>query len=86
MRLWLARTSCDNVESLLNRPLSWLRTITFDNGTEFVNHGDVAEQRGVDIYFAAPCSSCQRGTNENTKGLVHRYLPKGSSFAELSQR
>lgn len=83
------KTACEVaraiVESLLDRPHSWLKTITFDNGSEFTNHEDIAKQLGVDIYFAAPYSSYQRGTNENTNGLIRRYLPKGTSFAELTQ-
>ena len=74
------------IEALLDRPVSWLKTITFDNGTEFTNHEHMAEQLGVDIYFAAPYASYQRGTNENTNGLIRRYLPKGTRFAALTQR
>ncbi len=74
------------IETLLDRPHSWLKTITFDNGTEFAEHELVAQQLGVDIYFAAPYASYQRGTNENTNGLIRRYLPKGTSFASLTQK
>jgi len=74
------------IETLLDRPGSWLSTITFDNGTEFASHSRMAKQLGVDIYFAAPYSAYQRGTNENTNGLIRRYLPKGTSFARLTQR
>ncbi len=73
------------IETLLQRPYSWLNTITFDNGTEFAEHERVAKQLGVDIYFAQPYASYQRGTNENTNGLIRRYLPKGKRFAELTQ-
>jgi len=73
------------IETLLDRPVSWLKTITFDNGTEFAHHAHIAEQLGMDIYFATPYAAYQRGTNENTNGLIRRYLPKGKSFADLTQ-
>ena len=74
------------IETLLDRPASWLKTITFDNGTEFANHAHITDQLGPKIYFADPYSAYQRGTNENTNGLIRRYLPKGTSFADLTQR
>lgn len=73
------------IDALLDMPLSWVKTITFDNGTEFARHEDMAKVLPVDIYFAAPYSSYQRGTNENTNGLIRRYLPKGTSFKDLTQ-
>lgn len=66
-------------------PISWVKTITFDNGTEFASHQNIADVLPVDIYFAAPYSSYQRGTNENTNGLIRRYLPKGTNLKELTQ-
>jgi len=73
------------VETLLDRPPSWLKTITFDNGTEFASHQTIKEKLGMDIYFAAPYSAYQRGTNENTNGLIRRFLPKQTSFKALTQ-
>lgn len=73
------------IDVLQELPISWLRTITFDNGTEFTRHEDMARVLPVEIYFAAPYSSYQRGTNENTNGLIRRYLPKGTSFSHLTQ-
>jgi IS30 family transposase len=74
------------IASLLDRPISWVRTITFDNGTEFAKHERIKEELGTDIYFADPYAAYQRGTNENTNGLIRRYLPKGMSFKDLTQR
>ena len=71
------------VELLLDKPTSWVKTITFDNGTEFASHELIARALNVDIYFAAPYASYQRGTNENTNGLIRRYLPKGTCFKKL---
>ena len=75
----------DIIDALQDLPISWVKTITFDNGTEFARHEDMAKVLPVDIYFAAPYSSYQRGTNENTNGLIRRYLPKGTSFKPLTQ-
>lgn len=60
------------------------KTVTMDNGLEFVKHQELSEL-GIKTYFADPYCSGQRGTNENTNGLLRRYLPKGISFDNLSQ-
>ena len=52
------------------------KTMTADNGSEFVEHGRLARRLGFKTYFADPYSSWQRGTNENTNGLIRQYLPK----------
>lgn len=59
-------------------------TLTLDNGGEFAAHGLVTEALGTDIYFAKPYASYQRGTNENTNGLIRRRWPKKTNLAELS--
>ena len=74
------------IDALEDLPISWVKTITFDNGTEFARHEDIVTVLPADIYFADPYSAYQRGTNENTNGLIRRYLPKGTSFCELSQQ
>jgi len=74
------------IEVLLDYPASWLKTATFDNGPEFALHERIAEALPLQVYFADPYSAYQRGTNENTNGLIRRYLPKGTSFADLTQR
>lgn len=61
------------------------RTVTLDNGLENVKHQDLTKATGMDVYFADPYRSGQRGTNENTNGLLRRYLPKKTSFRGLSQ-
>lgn len=58
---------------------------TADNGKEFSGHKDIAQALGLDIYFADPYSSWQRGTNENTNGLIRQYFLKGSSFENITQ-
>lgn len=63
-----------------------LLTITFDNGKEFAQHERIAKELEVNIYFANPYSSWERGTNENTNGLLRRYFPKGTDFMKLSDK
>lgn len=59
-------------------------TITSDNGSEFAGHLNIALSLGADFFFADPYSSWQRGTNENTNGLVRQYFPKKTDFSLLS--
>ncbi len=59
-------------------------TITSDNGFEFTSHQAIAASLGADFFFADPYSSWQRGTNENTNGLVRQYFPKKTDFSFLS--
>ena len=59
-------------------------TITFDNGKEFANHQEIAQQLQADTYFAHPYASWERGTNENTNGLIRQYFPKGSDFSPIT--
>ena len=60
-------------------------TITFDNGSEFTQHGLITEALGVPVYFADPYSSWQRGANENSNRQLRAYLPKRSDIRELTQ-
>lgn len=73
------------IHALLDRPVSWVRTITFDNGTEFRDHQTITQQLGAQVYFADPYSAYQRGSNEQVNGLLRRYLPKGTTFKDLTQ-
>jgi len=59
-------------------------TITFDNGLEFSEHAQIAKKLDVDIYFAHPYASWERGTNENTNGLIRQYFPKGTDFNQVT--
>ena len=61
-----------------------VKTITFDNGLEFAKHGEIAKALDVDIYFAKPYHSWERGTNENTNGLIRQFLPKNRSFDKVT--
>ena len=61
-----------------------IHTMTGDNGTEFSEHRKIAEELGIDFYFTHPYSSWEKGTNENTNGLIRQYFPKGTDFNTIS--
>lgn len=58
-------------------------SITFDNGKEFALHESIADKLGADIFFARPYHSWERGTNENTNGLIRQFLPKSARLDNL---
>jgi transposase, IS30 family len=60
-------------------------TLTFDNGKEFAHHGEIARVLQAQTYFAKPYHSWERGTNENTNGLVRQYFPKKTDFATVTE-
>ena len=70
---------------LIDRQPSCFKTITADNGTEFHSYMVVEQATGVPFYFATPHHSWERGTNENTNGLIRQYLPKRTSMAKVTQ-
>lgn len=70
---------------LLEREAATFKTITADNGTEFHQYPEIEEVTGVRFYFATPHHSWERGTNENTNGLIRQYLPKGMDLKKLTQ-
>jgi len=65
-------------------PKSKRRTETFDNGREFAGHETLSRLLKMAVYFAHPYSSWERGTNENTNGLLRQYLPKSRDFGSLT--
>jgi IS30 family transposase len=62
------------------------RSITFDNGTEFARCHRLEKHLGLQLYFADPGCPYQRGTNENTNGLIRQYFPKGTDFRDVSHQ
>jgi IS30 family transposase len=70
---------------IIGRQRESFKTITADNGTEFHSYKRIEEATGVPFYFATPHHSWERGTNENTNGLIRQYLPKRTSMAHITQ-
>lgn len=67
-------------------PAALRRSVTFDNGKEFAEHCQLAETLQWATYFALPYRSWQRGTNENTNGLLRQFFPKGTDFSRISHQ
>ena len=66
-------------------PDALLQTFTYDRGVEMTRHADLAQELNLSVFFADPYSPWQRGTNENTNGVVREYLPKGTDLSGYSQ-
>ena len=62
----------------------YLKTITADNGKEFANHQQIADNLKIDFYFAKPYHSWERGANENLNGLIRQYIPKKTDFDTIT--
>lgn len=65
-------------------PAELKKTLTYDRGTEMAQHERLTKQTQVKVYFCDPQSPWQRGTNENTNGLLRQYFPKGTDFTGVS--
>lgn len=70
--------------AFMSIPQAKKRTSTYDNGSEFADWELTEQETGLEIYFATPYHSWERGTNENTNGLIRRYFPKGTYFSKIS--
>ena len=73
------------IKRFMARHWKWIKTITFDNGTEFHNYEALEEYFPIKCYFATPYHSWERGSNENFNGLVRQYLPKGMCMRYVTQ-
>jgi transposase, IS30 family len=82
-----AKTALLTAEAVIKRLGQYVaHTITFDNGSEFTQHGLITTALGVSVYFADPYSSWQRGANENSNRQLRAYLPKRSDIRNLTQK
>lgn len=73
------------VRAMKKLPPEKVKTMTFDNGKEFAGFKDLERGLGMRSYFANPYHSWERGTNENTNGLLRQFFPKGTNFALVRQ-
>jgi len=74
-----------SIKSFLMTPRALRQTLTVDNGKEFSQFKELEAKTGLKIYFADPYAARQRGTNENTNGLLRQYFPKGTDFQGVSE-
>ncbi|MDY6895066.1 MAG: IS30 family transposase [Thermotogota bacterium] len=72
-------------KKLNNLDSIFTKTMTYDNGLEMAKHKLLTKKTGIKVYFAHPYSSWERGTNENTNGLIRRYFPKGTDFNNVTE-
>ena len=73
-------------KKLRHVPAVLRKTLTYDRGKEMAEHERLATRLAIQIFFADPYSPWQRGTNENTNGLLRQYLPKGTDLSGYTQR
>lgn len=75
-----------SIKAFRRIPKVMRKTLTVDNGKEFSQFKQLEKKTGFCIYFADPYSAWQRGSNENTNGLIRQYFPKGTNFRDVTSK
>ncbi|MFC6840034.1 IS30 family transposase [Xanthomonas theicola] len=82
-------TATDELEGFTRQmkklPASMRTSLTYDRGTEMTRYAELMERLNIDLWFADPHAPWQRGSNENTNGLLRQFLPKGADLSAVSQ-
>jgi IS30 family transposase len=79
-----AEAVCDAIaEAIMTLPEQLRRSLTWDQGAEIAQHAQLYVDAGLSIYFCDPQSPWQRGTNENTNGVLRQYFPKAPTCPDI---
>jgi IS30 family transposase len=81
-----AAVVCQSIIQTIRTLADSFFSLTLDNGTEFTYHEEMTQTTGIPIYFCHPYSSFERGTNENTNGLIRQYFPKITDISLLTEQ